>query len=180
LLANSIIMSSRLSAERVFFTHPQVKKISEAIRNKQPVKININKDNLIGSHPLFVREKDKQKINKARRLGRGCTCLIDVEALEKMGKAGKGLFMFGETPVNKFTKRPPTLHPQEQVEKGSGIYSRTGNTSAHAPTFRKRLTRPKSKQTGEGMFMFGEGSGGAIPARLTYGSTDFDIPQTYQ
>ena len=170
----------KLSAERVWLSNPQRLKVAQAIREKRNLKLKLRPDQLIGEYPLFVTPNVKSKLQKARILGKGCTCEIEADAMEKTQKAGKGLydanngkgmFMFGRTGKVKKSKKAPVLVKAEE---------KTGNTASSKPTYEEPLEEPVKKNLGAGMYQMGFApkTGQGVKSG-SYGSVLYDFPGTY-
>ena len=84
-----------LSAEQVNFTNPQLQKIAKAMEKGAPVKIRLANSQLKGTHPVYLGSQAIKRLNKARIVGSGCMCELNQDALKKMKKDGKGLYMYG-------------------------------------------------------------------------------------
>jgi len=171
----------KLSAERVWLSNPQRLKVAQAIREKRNLQLKLRPDQLIGEYPLFVTPNVKSKLQKARILGKGCTCEIEADAMEKTQKAGRGLydqndgqglFMFGRRGKSKKLKKAPILLKSEEV---------TGNTATNKPTYEKLREEPVKKNIGTGMYQLGFApkTGQGIKSG-SYGSILYDFPGTYR
>lgn len=169
--------TTRLSMERVFMTPKQVQDVSKAIQEKKPWKLKLKANQLVGNHPIYVDAKTKDRLTKARIIGKGCSCDLSTESYPRMEKTGKGLysfqgmqnmdtgegmFMFGDKVRGTKAKRPPTVAPapKEVVV--------TGNTSASVPTF-------EDKKEGNGLYMFGSGFNDYRVIKSSYGG-DYNTP----
>ena len=159
----------KLSAERVWLTNPQRKKIAEAIKEKRNLKLKLRPEQMVGEYPLFVTPNVKSKMQKARILGKGCTCELQAEAMERTRKAGKGLydeendgkgmFMFGKTGKGKRRSAPAAV---------------TGKVVASKATYEEPLEQPAEKTVGSGLYQLGTGL-----RRHSYGSVPYNFPTTF-
>lgn len=170
-------MSKRLSMERVFLTHDQVKRVSKAIREKNEVSLMIKPTNTIGNHPIFLNQQERAKLHKARLVGTGCKCHVDAGALGKMAKSGKGLYDVDEG-KGMFTFGNTVKKRASRARKAP--LAVTGNTSVAKPTFEEPVEQPAEKKIGVGLYQFGSGIGQKMKTGTYGASTLMEFPTTFK